>query len=650
MRQTRTARAVGMADIASRLRSPAAAASGARARIALLLCALLWCFGTLTAHAQDGGLRVGLIRPMEGETYYAGPSTVVYSIKIDGWVAGAADPRAVSVRLDILQGAQAHNTVTLTPDADGTFLVDATVNPAGAHGDFGPVEIVSRCDECHYRAPIELPNGAVTLALTATTPDGQQARLERHFVVDRSTTVTVPVNVVIEGQPGQRVSGVPVSASTRMYLWRARHATAATDANGIAQIAVEVSTQGPVRYAFRVEPTIIQGVRYEGIRPVELELPPAASSATPVTLVVSARLARIEGRVLPLPDVPLAVRAIRLPDGVSYQAKVGADSAFAFDDMPIGRYLVTLDTPALTSNGWTSVARTIDLAADMAPQVDLTLVRISGATQRGVVRDETGAPLPFGWLSLQPDGATTRPAPDTGEFTMTGVPPDARTLVASAPGYYSQAQVVNAATAASLILTPRPETRRIAWGPGAIVIPAESEATLTGNTVALAQGWLWGKGGAAEPLVISTDIAQITIAGGIFAVEQLTYQVEQSPQYAGWLEVLDGEAVVAFARTSERVVVKARQMLALTNEPTHSVIPFDALVLDQLRSEYSLPPGPVWEPSPGARLRDGLALIGISAAQAVTFVIYSAVVLSLLLAPVFGFTWWRRRHPRGAGK
>jgi hypothetical protein len=606
--------------------------------------------GALTAQAQGGGLRVGLIRPMEGETYYAGTSTVVYSIKIDGWVAGVPDPRAVSVRVDILQGTRVHNTVTLTADADGTFLVNATVNPAGAHGDFGPVEIVSRCDECHYRAPLDLPNGAVTVALTATTPDGQQARMERHFVVDRSTTVTIPVNVVIEGRPGQRVSGLPVSASTRMYLWRARHASAATDTNGIAQVAVEVSTQGPVRYVFAVEPAIIQGVRYEGTRPVELELPAAVSSASPITLVVSARQARIEGRVLPPPDVPLAVRAIRLPDGVSFRASAGADGAFAFGDVPIGRYFVTLDAPALARNGWTSAARTIDLAADMAPQVNLALARVSGATQRGAVRDETGAPLPFGWLSLQPDGATARPAPDTGEFAMSGVPSDARTLVASAPGYYSQAQVVNPATAATLTLTPRPETRRIAWGPGAIVIPAESEATVTGSAVALAQGWLWGKGGAAEPVVISTDIAQITISGGVFAVEQLTYQVEQSPQYAGWLEVLDGEAVVAFAQTSERVVVKARQMIALTAEQTHSAIPFDAFVLDQLRSEYAQPPGPVWEPSPGARLRDGLALIGISAAQAVTFVIYSAVVLSLLLAPVFGLTWWRRRHPRDAGK
>ncbi|MBI5880362.1 MAG: carboxypeptidase regulatory-like domain-containing protein [Chloroflexi bacterium] len=587
---------------------------------------------------------------MEGETYYAGPSSVVYSIKIDGWVAGAADPRAVSVRVDVLQGAQLHNTLTLTPDADGTFLVNATVNPAGAHGDFGPVEIVSRCDECHYRAPIDLPNGAVTVALTATLPDGQQARMERHIVVDRSTIVTVPVKVIIEGQPDQRASGVPVSASTRMYLWRARHASAATDANGVAQVPVEVSIQSPVRYVFRVEPIVIQGVRYAGTQSVELELPPAASSVSPITLVVSARLARIEGRVLPLPDGPLTVLAIRRPDGVSHQVNVGADGAFAFGEIPIGRYLVTLDAPALAQHGWTSSARTIDLTGDMAPQVDLKLARLSGATQRGAVRDEAGAPLPFGWLSLQPEGAMARSAPDTGEFAMAGVPPDARTLVASAPGYYSQAQVVNAAAAASLVLAPRPETRRVAWGQGSIVIPPESEASLTGSTVALAQGWLWGKGSAAAPLVIRTEIAQITVASGNFALEQLTYQDEQSPQYAGWLVVLDGEAVVAFGRTSERVVVKARQMVALTTEPTHPVIPFDALVLDQLRSEYSPPPLPVWEPSPGARLRDGLALIGINAAQAVTLVTYSAVVLSLLLAPLFGFTWWRRRRQRGAGK
>jgi hypothetical protein len=69
--------------------------------------------------------------------------------------------------------------------------------------------------------------------------------------------------------------------------------------------------------------------------------------------------------------------------------------------------------------------------------------------------------------------------PDSGAYTLTGLPTESLTAIASAPGYYHLAQVVNPSMgSADFVLTRRPETTSIPWGSGEILVPPESQVLI----------------------------------------------------------------------------------------------------------------------------------------------------------------------------
>ena len=240
--------------------------------------------GPRFVEAQSNTLSIGILNPAENTTFYAGPTSLLYSTEITGWVtSNNPDPSLIQVRLEILRGARVVTDTTAWLRQDGTFSFNVTINPDATYGDFTIAEIENGCENCHYKANISLPDGKILLRLTAIEASGQQVIAKRTVTVDRSNYATVPVRVVHDEQ---LIPNVPVAGATRLYLWRSRQSKSITNNKGEAQLKVEALAQAPTHYIFSVEPTVVDGVLYQSIEPIELTLPPGVTSAPMVTLQV----------------------------------------------------------------------------------------------------------------------------------------------------------------------------------------------------------------------------------------------------------------------------------------------------------------------------------------------------------------------------
>jgi len=598
---------------------------------------LLACKAHL-ATADSGSLTVVITRPAEGETYYAGPSSLVYNIPVSGWVTRGRVPTEATVRLEVFQGTRLAGVLTDTVSADGAFIFHITVNP-DASGEYFPAELKGCDTSCHYRTNMALPQGSVLLRVTAIATSGERGSAERHIKVDHSGYAIVPVHVVLEDNPEIPVGGIPVMASTWIYMWRARHATGITDAQGNAEMRVEALSQSPTRYVFRVESAVVNGVRYEGTTAVEVTLPPGTTSAPPVTLSVRKRMGYLSGTVTGDVGLPpaLALWAIRLPEGTGFRTMASGDGTFVFSDLPIGPYLVVADTGM---GGASAPAQVVDLTGSPTATISIHLVAGKGETLHGAVRDSEGVPLPFAWITMGETGPAQRVQPDSGSWSLPNVASQSTTLVVRAPGYYSRAQVVmppfGPPLSLEVQLTRRPETQVVSWGKGQVVVPPETRATIEDHQITLRYGWIWGHGGEEEPLTILTPDVEVAIGCGAFALEQ-------PGQQAAWLYLLEGSATVR-RRTGESAEIGPGQMILLTDKGRLSPVALHPVVFAALHP-VSAPPIPsVWDPGPTAQLRDHLARMGIGTAQLMTLITYTAMVLSLILLPLVGVGLWCRQR------
>ena len=120
------------------------------------------------------------------------------------------------------------------------------------------------------------------------------------------------------------------------------------------------------------------------------------------------------------------------------------------------------------------------------------------------------------WLD-QPGGKRAANAyqPRYRRLAIGRAEPDARTIVASAPGFFSQAQALgpqaSLTQSVQFRLTPLPGLRRMPWGSGDVSVPPETQAHIAGQQIDLDSGWLWGAGASSEPWVIHTAGAVITL-------------------------------------------------------------------------------------------------------------------------------------------
>ncbi|MCB9420035.1 MAG: carboxypeptidase regulatory-like domain-containing protein [Ardenticatenaceae bacterium] len=590
----------------------------------------------LPAAAQDNPFAIHLEWPNEGETLYAGPSSLLYSVPIKGWVDGLdSDPASVNAHLEVLQGDEVAGELTQPLQPDGTFEFVVTVNPDGSDGRF-PAEHLTCSYYCHLSGNLNLPAGGLTLRVTAVTPTNEQAQVERHITVDRSVYTAVPINVLLADNPQQPVAGVKVNASTWLYMWRSRSFSGASNEQGQALIRAEMLTAAPTDYVFRVEPTVVDGVLYEGVTTADLTLLPGETAVTtPLILTVKAHTGQIAGTISGA-TASLPVWAIRLPSGESYQTVID-QGGFTFAPLPIDRYLLAVDGTALLTEGLSGKSQEVDLLADFEATAEISLKDASGLVLNGRVLDENGTPIPFAWVTPEQVGATRATLPDSGVYTLTELPQESISLLTSAPGYYSRAKRVNlsadAPSSVDIVLTPQPETQIIAWGNGAVVVPAESQAEVSGTTIVLENGWLWGQSDSAQPVVIDTPAVEISLSSGEFALEYL-------PGKRGWLYVVNGRAQV---RQQENAIeLKTGQMVNLFNETGLQAVPLKPMAVTALHADQSSPLFLVWEPTLEARIRDRLARVGVSTAQVITFITYFIVLLSLFIVPLLAL-YWRRK-------
>jgi hypothetical protein len=619
-----------------------------QAWLSRLICVYLAVIGLVISGArpawsQGVELVVSIARPSEGETFYTGRTSWVYSTSVIGWVtSNTHDPAQINVQLEILQGRELFGSLTTQPLADGSFSFDVTVNPQGIQE--GSLNREEECGICHHHGDASLPQGPTLLRVTATDPAGRQAVAERHIVVDRSDTATVPVRVVLADDPQKAVPNLRVTGSTWLYMWRARSSFAFTDASGQGMVRVEALSEAPTRYLFQVAPAIVDGVLYTGIEPVRVTLPPGATTAQPVTLKVRAQTGQIFGNLktdAPVRILPLPIWAIRPLNGAAYRVQTSAEGTFSFSDLPIDAYLITADLPALAAQGFSSAIQMVDLSQSLSVSITMELTPSTGSELQGSVQDPQGSALPFAWVKIEKANLVQSVAPGTGAYALLGLQSESHTVLVAAPGFYSQAHVVTPSTHpaadVSFNLVQRPQTQRVPWGSGELIIPPESRASVEGHQITLHHGWIWGKGGDTRPLIIATAEAEITLQDGEFALEYLSGQTP-------WLYVMDGHALVRWNDKAEPVTVQGGEMLALTHDLRPVPLLTDPTVASALHPVTELPVPLAWEPTLGAQLRDRLAQKGISTAQVVTLGAGVAALSLLVLSSALAVRWNARRH------
>lgn len=617
---------------------------------AILGVCLLTAAAAFTVQAQAGEFSVHIRVPHEGATFYAGPSSLVYNIPINGWVASNQfDLAQIKVEIEIIQQGRVIAYQVTQASADGSFEIFGTVNPHGSTEIF-PSENQTCPDVCHTSTALVLPPGALTVRVTATAPDGLRVSRSRQITLDLSGYAEVPVQVVLDGQEGHPLSGIPVRASTWLYMWRARHAMGTTDSTGAARLKLEALSQAPTHYRIQVEPAVVNGVLYQSLAPVDVTLPPGTTRfESPIRLVVTARKGQITGRlagaVIPQ-NSPAAVWAIQLPEGIPHTVQTQPQGEFAFGQIPLDDYLVVLDSAWLVQQGLAAKSQRVTLDRAESSPIELQVRHLLGVSVQGQVTDASARPLPFAWATAEKAGTGARVAP-SGEFRLDGLEAALQPVIFSAPGYYSRVVVADlrpgpARLDASLAI--QPGTRQIPWGDGQITLPAETLAQATESSITLEAGWLWGSAAGSEtPLRIHLAGAEISLLGGAFAIEAPAGQ-------AGWLYIFTGQAQVWKSGSPDEVMVQPGQMLSLDPQAAPQAAPLEPVVISALHPEQAAPLPFIWEPSVRAQMRDRLALIGVSTAQVITFITYISVFISVVILPLVGLYLWLKRRSHLAGR
>jgi hypothetical protein len=547
-----------------------------------------------------------------------------------------------------LQEGQLVDAQRTSPDGNGFFQIEATVNPGAEVEDF-PLDNRTCGPACHYPTDFNFPAGKAILEIVATDPDGQQASIQRNIAIDRSGYATVPVRVVMKNGNDWFLANIPIQASTRLYLWRTRYFNGVTNINGHADIKVEALALSPTRYVFSIEPTIVDGVLYESIDSVEVILPPDATSALPVMLRVQARNGLVRGILVSqasIPSVPIDIWVIHLPDGTAQKISTTQQGTFFLENIPLSQYLFTADPISLISQGYLIQNKTVDLTTSLDETILLSLGLISGDTMHGFVHGKDGKPLPFAWVSLEKTGVSTRAQPD-GEFSFYDLPPHMDTVVVNAPGYYSQAHrlVLNdEPETLDFELTRRPDTDSLPWGSGEIVIPSETVSSASGDAIRLETGWMWGNSEVPQPLVIWVNDVMISLVSGKFALERDALSGQ------AWLYVFDGEVIVRQLGHTEAVNVEAGHMVCIIKDKQPVSALLSQVVFSALHDKETMPISPAWEPTLNARMRDRLALFRVGTAQVITYLAYGLILISMVVIPIVGIYSSLKRRSRQSNK
>ena len=603
-----------------------------------------------TPQESEKVILISLAQPGEGETFYAGPSSLLYNIPIQGWVeSDLYHSEEVKVILEIFQNSKLVNTQKIYADSSGEYDFYATVNPEGSTENF-PATQADCSSYCHYLSELILPAGEITLKLTAEDPAGNQDRLERNIIVDRSDYIYIPLQITLDDSQisDRSLKNIPVTASTRLYMWRSRHFVASTDDHGIAEIRIEALAEAPTHYWLQVEPSIVDGVLYYSEAPVEVNLLPGATSGSSVKLNVKARTGKINGKILGI-DKPLDssahVLAIRQTDGLFYSEKLSSQGDFVFDDIPLDDYIIVpdLDEDYANNQGVVPETKTINLIESPTASIEFKMSDVSGYALQGEVKGDDSQALPFAWITNEELSITQKVMIDTGKFQIHELPSNPLILIVNAPGYYSRAYSLKSSEDQSQTLSPvlvrQPDTKSISWGTGEIIVPSENIIEVDENRIEFRQGWLWGYNHQASEITIRHNAGDIVLVDGRFAFESL-------PNRTTWLYILEGNATIHPANNLSAVTVNAGEMVSLIQNRMPIPIPIDQTVVMALHSGMDETSPSVWEPTLNARIRDHLTRIGVNSVQIITFITYGLILISIVGFPFIALYLKLRRQKR----
>ena len=595
--------------------------------VAIVLVTIAALVSPTETRAQAPALHVTITRPSEGETLYSSPSGPFAAVPVAGYVSSYGVPlNGLQATLDIIQGAKSFGSLKSTLSEDGKFSFDVGVNHNGLDDNMNQEK--GCLSSCHSGHPPALPPGPTLLRVTVSDPQGRKATAERPVVVDQSGYANVPVQVVTADNPNQPIAGVTVSAAAYLYMWRARSYSGKTDANGSTTILLEALAQEPTHYIFQVSPVVVNGHLYQTKEPVRVDIPAGTKQGQPVTLLVESRRGQINGTVVNPPGstdpTGLTVRAIELSRGAAHTATI-AQGKFTFSDLPLDRYLLTMESPA--GQSIRVMPQTADLTSSSVATATLTLATTSTRTVRGIIRDEKGAPLPLAWITTDDHSQSDRVSPTSAAFALPGVGSASHALMVTAPGYWSRLVAIGLGDL-DISLTPQPRTRVVKWGTGTVTLTSQTLGNLVGNRYMLQRGWVWGTG--SGEFVISTRDADVTLSGGSFALEYM-------PGEIGWLYVLKGSAQMAPGGAGQPLVVNAGQMVAFGQQaPQPSPVSIDDATIWALYEGRPVPVSAPLDSSLLAQVRDGIEGLGIPS----TLAIFAPVAIVLVAAVLV----WRRRH------
>jgi len=590
---------------------------------------------------------INLVRPSEGETFYAGPSSLLYNIPIHGWVKSSLyAPEEIKVILEVYQDSKLKATQEKYADAEGNYEFYATVNPEGSTENFPATE--ADCGSyCHYLTELVLPAGHITLSLTVIDPAGNQDRIERHCIVDRSRYAKIPVQIVIKGSQlsDTALESIPVTATTRLYSWRNRTFSASTDVHGKAELRIEALAEAPTKYWVNVEPSIVNGVLYYSEEPVEVVLSPRAISGPAIALEVNSTTGTIGGYIegMDQSDAPPGrVLVVRRTNGSYYSERISQQGRFLFDGIPIDEYLVfpSLDTwdPAFL---FLPEAELINLRESQTASIIFEITELGGYNLQGEVRDENGQLLPFASISTDDQRTTQRVAIESSSYNISGIPDQQATFYVSSPGFYSEAFTLNLSNSQmnsmDLVLARQPDTIVLPWGIGEIIVPPESILEWDENWIGFRQGWLWGNNQQSSEFRVQLEEAEIVLNQGRYAIESL-------PNKGSWFYQFEGESTIYPADGSKSITIIAGEMIALFQNGPLDPILMDQAVISALQSEGYNSPSPVWKPTFSAQLSDRFEQLGVGSAQIITLFTYGFIFLAVIVIPFRAiYTWAKRR-------
>lgn len=566
---------------------------------------------------NNGEVAIVLASPGNGETFY-----VMNNFMSPEIISGRVYYRdretitKIKVHLDIISNGQITASLETFPTESGDFNFNVAINPESPPS-YSSKPATRQCIICHddTLAQAGLPTGTIKFLVTATTPDGQQASDERWARIDSSEETTLSVKVVDE-ETRKPLPGLLVEASTILYEWRDRYGNGITDSNANVELKLEQLSQAPTVYDLSIPPQILNGSLFASPQAVTITLTPH-SDIPKITLTALAMKGQINGIINPPVSLANAdIWTIHLPDGPVYQTSL-AQGRYAFKDIPIGKYVITLDPFALADYNIYTATHTVDLFESMNTTSSFTLTE--GRTFSGTVFAKDGGFLPFAWID---SGSIHASDPISGKYLFHE--PEASFVTVSAPGYYSLSQNMTALNEnPDIQLTPRSETKFLQWGNGQIVLPPETKASFNRLDIDMEYGWLWGENDqASNTLLINVQGLQISIAEGRFALE---YPANGT----GWLYIYKGEAMVAENSDQAQVRVRSGEMIALTRGAN----PFsmESAVTMALHPPLTeLPIFEVFEPSLGAKIKNWLAKAGIGVMQMITFITYILSLVTLI--------------------